>query len=195
MFRLSSGEKKFVAIIAIIGVVFVAVVAGGVFALTSGHEEEAPYLQATTGKTLVKVQPTILCDIDLSNCRKGAEGTFARELPVPVGEQAIISVSQGIADAPWALTIEYLTPKGFEQEPPVFYAPNERFTFTVSSTKDKIVSNVEVRLPSGRTDAGGAPITRGFWSLKTLPPNTPMPREAQSTGAGAGDSYQNTIGS
>ncbi len=175
MFSLKAGERKFLAIATIVALVFVAVVATAVTLLTLDSDEEIPYLQATTGKTLVHVEPTILCHVDLTNCKKGAEGTFARRVPVPAGESIIVSLSSGIFDAPWALTLEFLTPKGFVQQPPEFFAPDEKYSFTVRSTKERLLTNIEVRLPSARTDTAGAPITRGFWSINTLPEGTRVP--------------------
>ncbi len=175
MFTLKAGEKKFLAIATIVGLLFVAVVGGSVaFLVVGDNDEEAPYLQATTGKTLVHVEPTILCDIDLSNCKKGAEGTFAPRLPVPPGEKLTVSLSPDIFDAPWSLTLEYLTPKGFEQMPTESFSPGERYALTLTSTPDRILSNLEVRLP-GPLDSAGDPTTRGFWSINTLPEGTKVP--------------------
>ncbi|GAA1456749.1 DUF2771 family protein [Williamsia maris] len=179
MFTLKAGEKKFLAIATIVALVFVAVVGSAVALLVINNDhDEVPYLQATTGTTLVHVEPTILCEIDLSNCKKGAEDTFAPRVPVPAGESIIVSLSSGIFDAPWALTLEFLTPKGFEQQPPEFFAPDEKYSFTVRSTKERLLTNIEVRLPSGRTDTAGAPITRGFWSINTLPEGTQVPAQS-----------------
>jgi hypothetical protein len=172
---LTRGEKKFALIAGVVVVVAALVVAASVWFLTRDGFDEKPYVQATTGKDLVTVEPTIFCGIDLSDCQKGEPGTFARQLAVPAGQSVLVSVSKAIASAPWVLTLEYLTPRGFEQRPPQFFAPNEKFSFTARSTPDAILSTIEIRLPSSRVDTSGAPITRAFWSIKTLPPGTPVP--------------------
>lgn len=175
MGSLTRGEKKFILIAGAVVVVAALIVAGSVWFLTRDGFEEKPYVQATTGKDLVRVEPTIYCGIDLSDCRQGTPGTFAKRLAVPVGSGVLVSVSKAIASAPWALTLEYLTPTGFEQQPPRFFTPGERFSFTARSSPDAILSNIEVRLPSSRVDTSGAPITRAFWSINTLPPGTRVP--------------------
>jgi len=172
---LTRGEKKFALIAGAVIVVAALVVVGSVYFLTRDGFEEKPYVQATTGKTLVTVEPTIFCGIDLTDCRQGEPGTFAKQLPVPAGRSVIVSVSKAIASAPWVLTLEYLTPRGFEQRPPQFFAPNEKFAITARSTPDAVLSTIEIRLPSSRVDTSGAPITRAFWSIKTLPPGTTVP--------------------
>ncbi|MEH3154735.1 MAG: DUF2771 family protein [Gordonia paraffinivorans] len=175
MGSLTRGEKKVGLIGGAVILIAALVVVGGVYLLTRDGFDEKPYVQATTGKSLVTVDPTIFCGIDLSDCQQGEPGTFAKKLPVPAGQSVLVSVSKEIASAPWVLTLEYLTPRGFEQRPPQFFAPNEKFSFTARSTPDAVLSTIEVRLPSSRVDTSGAPITRAFWSISTLPPGTKVP--------------------
>ena len=178
MGSLTRGEKKFGLIAGTVILIAALVVVGSVYLLTRDGFDEQPSVQATTGKNLVTVEPTIFCGIDLSDCRQGEPGTFAKKLPVPAGQSVLVSVSKEIASAPWVLTLEYLTPRGFEQRPPQFFAPNEKFSFTARSTPDAVLSTIEVRLPSSRVDTSGAPITRAFWSISTLPPGTKVPAGA-----------------
>ncbi|MGZ8178723.1 DUF2771 family protein [Williamsia sp. SKLECPSW1] len=175
MGSLTRGEKKFGLVASAVIVVAAVVVAVSVWFLTRDGFEETPYVQATTGKDLVRVEPTIYCEIDLTGCRQGEPGTFAKRLAVPAGQSVLVSVSKAIAAAPWVLTLEYLTPTGFEQRAPQFFGPNQKFSFTARSTPDAVLSTIEVRLPSSRVDTSGLPITRAFWSINTLPPGTAVP--------------------
>ncbi|GAA2054054.1 DUF2771 family protein [Williamsia deligens] len=175
MGSLTRGEKKFGLVAGVVLLVTAAIVVTSVWLLTRDGDEESPYIQATTGSDLVRVEPTIYCGIDLSDCRQGTPGTFAQRLSVPVGRSVLVSVGKEIATAPWVLTLEYLTPRGFEQRSQLF-TPDQKYSFSARSTPDAMLSTIEVRLPSSRIDESGAPITRAFWSVNTLPPGTRVPQ-------------------
>ena len=107
--QLRSGEKKAIAIIVVVAVLFVAVVGGTVAALTVGrHHDEGPHLQLAVGDRLVRVEPSIRCDVFGNNCEPKdlSQATFGH-VPVPVGESVLMSVSADIARQPWTLVTQY----------------------------------------------------------------------------------------
>ena len=84
---ISSGEKKALSIIAIVVVLFVAVVGTSVFLLTrnAAHDDQ-PYLHVAVGDELHTVDPRWWCDLMLTAC--DPEITAPNEtatVPVPVG--------------------------------------------------------------------------------------------------------------
>lgn len=175
--RLSSGEKKFVAIFTIVAVLFVAVVATSVAVLTAGHErDDVPYVQVASGSDLVRVEPLIYCSIDMKTC-DGSPMNKPTRVPVDVGDALVVSLSADLSVGPWTLIIQYLTADGFTDGGEVVYRSGSKHTITVPSTKDKILAAIEIKQPSQvEVDGGFAP--RGIWGIDTLPDGVEVPAES-----------------
>ena len=180
--NLNPGEKKALAIIAAVVVAFVVVVGGTVAFLTKDSWSDDPtshddmYLQMAVGDRLVRVEPTRMCDVFLKNCApdKLTDMTIER-VPVPVGESVMLSVSQGIAEWPWNLVVQFLTPNGPDGTS-VPMRSNSTYTTVLQSTPERILINVEVQVPSAISDAGtDNVIARGFLAANTTPENLQVP--------------------
>lgn len=179
--HVNSGEKKALAIIAAVVVAFVVIVGGTVAVLTkdqwSGDStEEQPYLQLAVGDRLVRVDPTRMCDVFLKNCEpKRMADAQVQRVPVPVGESVMLSVSKDIAEWPWNLVIQYLTPEGLDGTS-VPMRSNSTYTTVLHSTPDRILINVEVQVPSAIADAqNNNVIARGYLAADTSPQDLPLP--------------------
>ncbi|MBT0566404.1 DUF2771 family protein [Williamsia sp. CHRR-6] len=166
---LTSGEKKFLAIATVVGVLFVAVVGGTVAYLSAGEKKDKyPYIQATSGKATVAVPPTKFCDVtDITICP--IEDRQPTRFPVQVDSNLLLSLSRGLFDAPWSYVVEYLTPNGFVTEVSRLQKSGTRYALTLQSRPDKILSTVEIQLPSAAVDPSGQQLARAYWGLDTLP--------------------------
>jgi hypothetical protein len=172
--RLTTGEKKFFAIAAITVLLLVAVIGGSVAALASGHEDnDVPYLHVANGNTLITVEPLIYCSIEVTNC-EGSPTKKPARIPVPVGDAVMVSLSSDLSVGPWTLVVQYLTKDGFDNTAEVFYRSESKRTFTLASTRDRILATIEIKQPSQKEDAGGF-IPRGIWGIDTLPDGVDVP--------------------
>ncbi|MDL9948849.1 DUF2771 family protein [Gordonia sp. ABSL11-1] len=180
--NLNSGEKKALTVIAAVVVAFVVVVGGTVVFLTKDSWSEDStshddmYLQLAVGDRLIRVDPTRMCDVFLKNCEpEQLTDMRIQRVPVPVGETVMLSVSQGIAEWPWNLVVQYLTPNGPDGTS-VPMRSNSTYTTVLQSTPDRVLINVEVQVPSAVADAGtDNVIARGFLAANTTPDNLQMP--------------------
>lgn len=171
---LSTGEKKFAIISAIVAVLFVAIVGGSVAALTVGHESsDVPYLQVASGDKLVRVEPLKYCTIDLTSCEGSLDDPSPR-VPVAVGDSVMLSVSEELSVGPWNLIAVYLTENGLEGSATTFASESKR-TVTLSSTKDRILAGVEIQQPSQIEVQDQGFIQRGLWSVDTRPDGVEVP--------------------
>ncbi|MGV9823990.1 DUF2771 family protein [Gordonia sp. NPDC003429] len=171
--QLRSGEKKAIAIIVVVAVLFVAVVGGTVAALTVGrHHDEGPYLQLAVGDRLVRVEPSIRCDVFGNNCEPKdlSQATFGH-VPVPVGESVLMSVSADIARQPWTLVTQYADARGVITDPdpePVYKKSGATYTVTLPSTHDHVLVKIEVKVISAQTTATALPF-RAVFAVDTTP--------------------------
>ncbi len=172
--RLSSGEKKFVAIFTIVAVLFVAVVATSVALLTAGHQDDdPPYVQVASGTDFVRVEPLVYCTIDMSTC-EGSPLDKPTRVPVDIGDTLVVSLSADLSVGPWTLIIQYLTKDGYADGGEMVYRSGSKHTIMVPSTKDKILAAIEIKQPSQvEVDGGFAP--RGIWGIDTLPDGVEVP--------------------
>ncbi|MEE4025604.1 DUF2771 family protein [Gordonia sp. PKS22-38] len=178
--NLNSGEKKALAIIAAVAVAFVAVVGGSVAFLTkdswSGDSDsEHSYLHLAVGDRLVRVDPTRMCDVFLENCEPEdpADARIAR-VPVPIGESVVLSVSQDIAEWPWNLVVQYLTPNGPDGTV-VPMRSNSTYTTVLHSTAERTLIAIEVQLPSVVSAGDDTVSMRGFLAADTSPEGLQLP--------------------
>jgi|GEM_PF-5836628 len=172
---LSTGEKKFAIIAAIVAVLFVAIVGGSVAALTAGHEsDDVPYVQVASGSKLVRVEPLAYCSIDLSECDGSATNPPTR-VPVAVGDTLMVSLSHELAVGPWILVVQHLTAEGFDNGTETIYLSDSKRTITLPSTKDKILAVVQITQPSQVETEPGVFIQRGIWAIDTLPDSVDIP--------------------
>ncbi|MFW0785453.1 DUF2771 family protein [Gordonia sp. CPCC 206044] len=175
-----SGEKKALTIIAAVAVVFVLVVGGTVAFLTrdvwsgDSNDDDDLYLQLAVGDRLIRVEPTLMCDIFLKNCSPSDPRDISvQRVPIPIGESVLVSASKDVAEWPWNLVVQYLTPRG----PEVTSTPmrsESTYTTALHSTPDRVVVNIEVQIPSAVTEPGTDNVmARGFLAADTTPENLP----------------------
>ncbi|MAU84849.1 DUF2771 family protein [Gordonia sp. Z-3] len=188
--NLSSADKKVMAIIAAVVVAFVVIVGGAVAVLTKdtwsgGHPDEDPYLQLAVGDRLVRVEPTRMCDVFLRNCEpEDPTAIDVARVPVPVGESMMLSVSQDIAEWPWNLVVQYLTPSG----PDGTIVPmrsNSTYTTVLHSTPDRILIAIEVQLPSVVSAGDDTVSMRGYLAADTSPEGMQLPGSGAALSAPA----------
>lgn len=167
---ISSGEKKALAIIAAVVVVFVGVVGGSVFALTRNVEPHQPYLHMAVGDELHTIEPARWCDLRLTECEPalGTEQRPTPTVPVPVGDTVMLSVSGEIAEGPWNLAAVYWTPKGLvEDEQPQL--PGETYTVTLKTAPEYVLLGLTVYPASGVLAEGDEIVPRGVLTVQTAP--------------------------
>nr|WP_272918268.1 DUF2771 family protein [Gordonia sp. SID5947] len=133
-------------------------------------------MQLAVGDRLVRVDPTRMCDVFLKNCEpEKITDAQVQRVPVPVGESVMLSVSQDIAEWPWNLVIQYLTPEGLDGTS-VPMRSNSTYTTVLHSTPDRILVNLEVQVPSAISDAeNNNVIARGYLAADTSPPDLKLP--------------------
>ncbi|MDY6807757.1 MAG: DUF2771 family protein [Actinomycetota bacterium] len=183
--NLSSADKKALTIIATVAVAFVVIVGGTVAVLTreawsgDGPDEE-PYLHLAVGDRLVQVEPTRMCDVFLENCEpENPTDIDVARVPVPVGESMMLSVSQDIAEWPWNLVVQYLTPEGPDGTV-VPMRSNSTYTTVLHSSPERILIAIEVQLPSVVSAGDDTVSMRGYLAADTSPEGMELP------GSGAG---------
>ncbi|NED63515.1 DUF2771 family protein, partial [Streptomyces sp. SID10244] len=87
----------------------------------------------------------------------------------------MLSVSKDIAEWPWNLVIQYLTPEGLDGTS-VPMRSNSTYTTVLHSTPDRILVNVEVQVPSAIADAeNNNVIARGYLAADTSPQDLRLP--------------------
>ena len=176
----STEEKKALTIITVVALVFVLAVGGTVAALTVGKpHDDKPYLQLAIGDELVRVEPARWCDLFLRECDP-ADPAQVRipKVPVPVGSTVLLSVSEGIADTPWRLVVQYLTPRGPEASEEI-HRVGESYTQSLTSHPDAILINIEVQVLSAIAAPDGSnAVARGYLAADTTPPGVKLPEGA-----------------
>ncbi|MDS1116071.1 DUF2771 family protein [Gordonia westfalica] len=169
---ISSGEKKALSIIAIVVVVFVAVVGTSVFFLTRDDDKNhEPYLHLAVGDQLHTIEPRWWCNLMLTSC--DPEFTAKRptaKVPVPVGTTVMLTVSSEIADGLWNLLAVYRTPDNLADEVEYKHTtPGERYSMTLESTPDRVLLGVTVVPASARLDQNDELLPRGELAVETAP--------------------------
>ncbi|MGC5249105.1 DUF2771 family protein [Gordonia sp. DT219] len=171
---LNPGEKKAIAIIAIVAVVFVAVVGVTVGVLVQGksHKDDA-YIQIAVGDELHQVEPARWCDVFVRDCTPPHDQPqrATPRVPVPVNSTVLLSVSQSIAESPWNLTTLYWTPQGIvEEESPK--ASDSTYTVALRSRPGRVLLGVTVTAASALSidQDGSGNIARGLVTADTAPP-------------------------
>ncbi len=167
---ISSGEKKALSIIAIVVVLFVAVVGTSVFLLTrnAAHDDQ-PYLHVAVGDELHTVDPRWWCDLMLTVC--DPEITAPNEtvtVPVPVGSTIMLTVSSEIAQGPWNLAAVYQTPRGIIEDEQQQGA-DDTFTLTLRSEPDRVLVGFTVISASARLTPADDVLPRGELAVQTAP--------------------------
>lgn len=169
----TAAEKKTLAIVAALIVLFGAVVVGAAVTLartTSSDRDHLPYLQIAVGDQLTRVYPIVWCDVSMRECDPPIGSKVNRtttHVPVRVGQTALLSVSAEIADNPWAMIAEYYTPNGIVRDEPLFPS-RSRYTVALTSTLERTLISIEVQAPSAIQTPDGI-VVRGFLGVDTLP--------------------------
>ena len=170
----NSGEKKAVAIIAIVAVVFTGVVGGIVSALVVGkHHDERGYLHVAIDDQLITVKPTEWCDVLMQNCTADQDQALrGQHAPLPIGQSAMLSVSENISDHPWLLYLLYADRNGVIINPdptPEYKTSGSAFTLELPSRPDRVLVNIEVQPLSAVVVDGQFQVARGVLALNTTP--------------------------
>ena len=172
--QFNSGEKKAVAIIAIVAVVFTGVVGGIVSALVIGnHHDDRGYLHVAIDDELVTVRPTEWCDVLMQNCTADQDQALrGQHAPLPIGQSAMLSVSENISDHPWLLYLLYADRNGVIINPdptPEYKTSGSAFTLELPSRPDRVLVNIEVQPLSAVVVDGQFQVARGVLALNTTP--------------------------
>lgn len=172
--QFNSGEKKAVAIIAIVAVVFTGVVGGIVSALVIGnHHDDRGYLHVAIDDELVTVRPTEWCDVLMQNCTADQNQALrGQRAPLPIGQSATLSVSEDISDHPWLLYLLYADRNGVIINPdptPEYKSSGSTFTVELPSRPDRVLVNIEVQPLSAVVVDGQYQVARGVLALNTTP--------------------------
>jgi hypothetical protein len=113
------------------------------------------------GKT-IRVEPTIYCDVEGSNCaEKNAPGT----LKVPAGKVVQISVDGRLADGLWEVVCVYENAARVQEgctSPLLGKGENYTYTLAVPNDSDQLV-RIEVHEAAGAVLETGQPLMRGSW--------------------------------
>jgi hypothetical protein len=172
--QLRSGERKALVIFVVVVVAFVSVVGGTVALLTdgfAGHDEDdhPPKVALAVGGTLTRIEPARWCSVDLSDCSPARmEDMKVPRVPVEVGESVVLSVPASIAERPWNIVAEYLTPHGSARDGGI-RTSGSTYTMVLHSRPDYILTTIEIQLPSIRLDADGVPVARAIIAADTRP--------------------------
>lgn len=175
--QLNSGEKKALTIIVVVAVVFALAVGGTVAALTVGKpHDDKPYLQLAIGDRLVRVEPARWCDLFVQECDPAnPDDVRVPKVSVPIGSTVLLSVSEGIAETPWRLITQYMTPRG-PQTSEQLHRVGETYTQPLTSQPDAILINIEVQVLSAIAQPDGSDaIARGYLAVDTTPPGIQLP--------------------
>lgn len=179
---LQPADKKSLTILVAGVLAVVAVIAVATTLLVRGSTEAEPRLSLASGRSLLQLEPTFLCDVKMESCHPRAlsEAELAAQppvdFPVPVGGTLTLSVPQDIASGPWLLTALYATPEGLQ---PVqwFHLSGTTYTQVLESTADKTLLLVEVKpasgvvidAPEGLESGQGDILFRGHYAATTAP--------------------------
>ena len=175
---LRSGEKKALAIITAVAVLFVAVVGTAVFLLVrDAPREHQPYLHVATDDGLHQIDTVRWCDLFLRGCDPPLDRPQrdTPHVPVPIGTTAVLSVSTSIGEGPWTLIALYSTPRGpYEDEKT--YASGSRYTVILRSRPDSVLLGITVNLPSAIINQDGTlGPARGVLAVDTKPADYMVP--------------------
>lgn len=170
----NSGEKKTIAIVALVAMAVVAVVgsAVGVLVATGSSHKDDAYIQLAVGDELHTVAPARWCDVFVRQCTPGINQPQnpTPRVPVPVNSTVLLSVSESIAESPWNLTTLYSTPRGLvEEESPQF--SNTTYTVILRSRPDRVLLGVTITAAAAldTNAAGTTNIARGLITADTAP--------------------------
>ncbi|MFT4044790.1 MAG: DUF2771 family protein [Gordonia sp. (in: high G+C Gram-positive bacteria)] len=169
--QLRSGEKKAIAIIAIVTALFVVVVGATVAALTAGRQhDDRGYLQMAIGKQLHRVEPVRWCDLFLRVCDPPLSQIqrTTPHTPVPIGESVVMSVSKNIAEGPWTLALVYSTPHGIVEDETT-QESGSSFTTVINSRADRVLVGITVTPASVIQNGPTSVYPRGVLTVQTAP--------------------------
>jgi hypothetical protein len=160
---------------------FLALIAGGAFALTGCSTPVAPEVTFFADGHAVNSPPLIHCDALVRDCQQSTEG--AAKLKVRPGKPVQISVPSDIAKTPWVINVQYANAKG--QLQPIkqqTFTSGDRFAYTATPpAPDDQLLVVEIQQlgaayaadQSGKpiVDQAGNPqlVARAIWSLQVEP--------------------------
>jgi hypothetical protein len=161
---------------------FLALIAGGVFALTACSAPAAPDVTFFADGHAVDAQPLIHCDVRVQKCQQAKNATVT--LKVRPGKPVQISVPSAVAKTPWLVNVQYTNANGELQpvQQKVFTSGNTySYTATPPAPDDQLVV-VEIQQISAATpvdaatnkpitDANGNPqlVVQSIWSLQLQP--------------------------
>ncbi len=151
-----------------------AVVAIVVFALTAAaavrHNRdtvERPELSVAVDRTLRYVGPYLYCDDVLKQqCDPKQKPA---EIPVQPGQTILVSLPPYIAKRPWDVSVQYLFPNGNSTITSTPHLTPGDSLIVLQSTRDALIAQIELHVPSDVQDAFGNLISQAVWAIDTLP--------------------------
>ncbi|MFT4125344.1 MAG: DUF2771 family protein [Gordonia sp. (in: high G+C Gram-positive bacteria)] len=167
---LNPGDKKAIAILVLVAVVFVAVVGGTVATLvaTGNSHREKGYAQLAVGDRLHRIEPAMWCTVYGGDC---VTDPGIHRVPVPPGTSVVLSVSREIAEGPWGLVTQYAHADGtvIDDNPqPHLQLSGETYTVVLPSRPDQVLVNIEIQ-PLSVSVQGDEIALRGLLAVDTTP--------------------------
>jgi hypothetical protein len=134
----------------------VALLAAGGFAVAGcsapGPAEVTFYADGHT----INATPVLMCDYSQQLAQPCSAKGATKTLKVRPGKPVQISVPGEVADAPWQIVYEYVTPQGeFKQSDPIPFTSLDRYAYTVTPpTPADRISAVDVQRYTAVLNAG-----------------------------------------
>ncbi|WP_328448310.1 MULTISPECIES: DUF2771 family protein [unclassified Amycolatopsis] len=148
----------------------VALLAAGGFAVAGCSAPGPAEVTFFADGHTINATPTVTCDYSQpaqNVCRTVRPPETLRVRP---GKPVQVSVPGEVADAPWRVIVEYVTPQGeFKQRDPVLITSLDRYAYTVTPpTPADRVSAVEIQAYSAVVNSatGSDIMPSDFWGLR-----------------------------
>lgn len=177
--QLTSYDKKALTIggSIVAAVLLVIAVATAAAVMLSPQEDHSPRLSVFAGDEYLRAEPAFWCSVELTDCEPYDPQSYgpdqlipisAHRLPVPVGDDLLMSLPGEIANSVWGALAIYQTPDGVDQQD-WFHAAGSAYGQTFTSTEDRVLLRVEVTVLSTVQDERGDYLARGLYAFDTTP--------------------------
>lgn len=159
--------KRILGALALVAVLFVAVVGGGIWWFSHGKPKALPEISAYSHGHLTRVGPYRYCEVlNVFACQDAGD---AGELPVTARFPVQLSVPPAIGDHPWLLRRFYLDSDG---EAVTLFRPEERLAVTIPTVDPQrgrlagFVVQLVTLVMVGENDSQAVP--HAEWSVRTV---------------------------
>ncbi|MFT4200365.1 DUF2771 family protein [Gordonia sp. (in: high G+C Gram-positive bacteria)] len=167
--------KKTLALIGVALLAYAAVIVGAsMFWASRTHVDERPSATLWAGDEKTHAYPTVLCNYQMKDC----DGNFLKvdparitRFPVAIGQTLRLRLSDNVAEDPWSIVAQYVTPNGSELLLKDFLPKTGTQSLTLTSTRERVLINVEISLPSALLsgDSDTDLVRRGYIAINTTP--------------------------